>query len=131
MSGLFRIRSLRRWRAWVTNGRSDSVAAGTYSWGTQAGIEPLCEVTMVDSAGLWKDVVAIRAGGPLVHNVTNLVVMDFTAKALLTRPEHQAARAEFDGRLAGAPGERRNPQALRLLGQFEAALRINPDLQLV
>jgi hydroxyethylthiazole kinase len=38
---------------------------------------------MVNSAGLWNDVVAIRERAPLVHNVTNLVVMDVTANALL------------------------------------------------
>jgi len=38
---------------------------------------------MIDSAEIWQDVVAIRERGPLVHNVTNLVVMDFTANALL------------------------------------------------
>jgi len=38
---------------------------------------------MIDSAGVWQDVVAIRARSPLVHNVTNFVVMDFTANALL------------------------------------------------
>lgn len=38
---------------------------------------------MVDSAGVWNDVLAIRQRAPLVHNVTNLVVMDVTANALL------------------------------------------------
>jgi hydroxyethylthiazole kinase len=38
---------------------------------------------MIDSAGIWQDVVAIRRHAPLVHNVTNLVVMDITANALL------------------------------------------------
>jgi hydroxyethylthiazole kinase len=38
---------------------------------------------MIDSAGIWQDIVAIRERGPLVHNVTNFVVMDFTANALL------------------------------------------------
>ncbi len=38
---------------------------------------------MIDSTGLWNDLAAIRERGPLVHNVTNLVVMDFTANALL------------------------------------------------
>jgi len=38
---------------------------------------------MIDSAGIWQDIVAIRERGPLVHNITNFVVMDFTANALL------------------------------------------------
>lgn len=38
---------------------------------------------MIDSAGIWQDIVAIRERGPLVHNVTNFVVMDITANALL------------------------------------------------
>jgi hydroxyethylthiazole kinase len=38
---------------------------------------------MIDSAGIWKDVAAVRRHAPLVHNVTNWVVMDFTANALL------------------------------------------------
>ena len=38
---------------------------------------------MIESAGIWQDIVAIRERGPLVHNVTNFVVMDFTANALL------------------------------------------------
>jgi hydroxyethylthiazole kinase len=38
---------------------------------------------MIDSAAIWQDVVAIRTQAPLVHNVTNLVVMDITANALL------------------------------------------------
>ncbi|NCC50799.1 MAG: hydroxyethylthiazole kinase [Spartobacteria bacterium] len=32
---------------------------------------------------LWSDVEAIRASSPLVHNITNYVVMEFTANALL------------------------------------------------
>jgi len=38
---------------------------------------------MIGSADIWQDIVAIRARRPLVHNITNLVVMDFTANALL------------------------------------------------
>jgi hydroxyethylthiazole kinase len=38
---------------------------------------------MIDSAGIWKDIAAIRRQAPLVHSVTNLVVMDITANALL------------------------------------------------
>ena len=38
---------------------------------------------MIDSTEIWKDAAAIRRHSPLVHNVTNLVVMDFTANALL------------------------------------------------
>lgn len=32
---------------------------------------------------LWQDVIKIRAARPLVHNITNYVVMEFTANALL------------------------------------------------
>jgi hydroxyethylthiazole kinase len=32
---------------------------------------------------LWSDIVRLREAGPLVHNITNFVVMNFTANALL------------------------------------------------
>ncbi len=35
------------------------------------------------AAAIWKDVERIRAEGPLVHNITNFVVMNTTANALL------------------------------------------------
>ncbi len=38
---------------------------------------------MIDASGIWADLEAIRAAAPLVHNVTNWVVMDITANALL------------------------------------------------
>jgi len=38
---------------------------------------------MLDSTAIWTDVAAIGAQRPLVHNVTNYVVMDMTANALL------------------------------------------------
>lgn len=38
---------------------------------------------MIDVSGIWADLQAIRGGAPLVHNVTNWVVMDVTANALL------------------------------------------------
>lgn len=38
---------------------------------------------MIDAGRVWADMVAIRAVAPLVHNVTNWVVMDLTANALL------------------------------------------------
>ncbi len=62
---------------------------------------------MIDSAGIWQDIVAIRARGPLVHNVTNLVVMDITANALLAlgaSPVMAHARQEVSemAALAGA-----------------------------
>ena len=31
----------------------------------------------------WNDIAKIRAGGPLIHNITNYVVMNTTANALL------------------------------------------------
>lgn len=34
-------------------------------------------------ADLWTDIAAVRASGPLVHNITNFVVMNFNANALL------------------------------------------------
>lgn len=37
----------------------------------------------VNSQGLWADIKAIQKSAPLVHNITNLVVMDQTANALL------------------------------------------------
>jgi hydroxyethylthiazole kinase len=62
---------------------------------------------MIDSAGLWQDIVAIRAQGPLVHNVTNFVVMDFTANALLALGAspvmaHAPQEVEAMAALAGA-----------------------------
>lgn len=33
--------------------------------------------------GIWRDIEAIRSGGPLIHNITNYVVMNTTANALL------------------------------------------------
>jgi len=38
---------------------------------------------MIDAGRVWADVAAVRARAPLVHNVTNWVVMDLTANALL------------------------------------------------
>ncbi len=38
---------------------------------------------MIDAGRVWADVAAIRDKAPLVHNVTNYVVMDLTANALL------------------------------------------------
>jgi hydroxyethylthiazole kinase len=38
---------------------------------------------MIDAGRVWADVTAIRVKAPLVHNVTNWVVMDLTANALL------------------------------------------------
>jgi len=38
---------------------------------------------MTDARNIWKDVEAIRARSPLVHNITNYVVMNLTANALL------------------------------------------------
>lgn len=37
----------------------------------------------VTAESIWEDVVAIRLQKPLIHNITNYVVMDFTANALL------------------------------------------------
>lgn len=38
---------------------------------------------LIDIHSLWKDVMAIRKHKPLIHNITNYVVMDFTANVLL------------------------------------------------
>jgi hydroxyethylthiazole kinase len=39
--------------------------------------------TEITAADLWQDVVAVRTGNPLVHNITNLVVMNYNANVLL------------------------------------------------
>jgi hydroxyethylthiazole kinase len=41
-------------------------------------------VTLVQSLPIWQDVQRIRAEAPLVHNITNYVVMNTTANALLS-----------------------------------------------
>ena len=46
----------------------------------------------VDASSLWADLQALRERSPLVHNITNLVVMNMTANALL------AIGAGFKGR---------------------------------
>ena len=38
---------------------------------------------MADAEKIWQDVQTIREKGPLVHNITNYVVMNTTANALL------------------------------------------------
>jgi len=38
---------------------------------------------MTDAASVWRDVERLRAQAPLVHNITNYVVMNLTANALL------------------------------------------------
>ncbi len=38
---------------------------------------------MTPASGIWRDVERIRAGAPLVHNITNYVVMNTSANALL------------------------------------------------
>lgn len=37
----------------------------------------------VNAASIWADLVKIREGAPLIHNITNYVVMNYTANALL------------------------------------------------
>ena len=39
--------------------------------------------TLITADGVWEDVAAIRDRGPLIHNITNYVVMNSTANALL------------------------------------------------
>ena len=39
--------------------------------------------TQLDAATLWADLEAVRERAPLVHNITNFVVMNFSANALL------------------------------------------------
>src|SRR5512136_1213268 len=38
---------------------------------------------MLTAADLWNDVLAVRARTPLVHSITNFVVMNFNANVLL------------------------------------------------
>src|SRR5512136_2716422 len=38
---------------------------------------------MPDAQAVWEDIRRIRAENPLVHNITNYVVMNYTANALL------------------------------------------------
>ena len=62
---------------------------------------------MLRPEDLWDDVLALRASCPLVHNVTNLVVMNFTANLLLAlgaSPVMAHARDEVEAMaaLAGA-----------------------------
>jgi thiamine monophosphate synthase len=52
---------------------------------------------------IWTDVQAIRAKAPLVHNITNFVVMNNTANALLAIGGISAGNAE-DVLKAGAHG---------------------------
>jgi hydroxyethylthiazole kinase len=40
--------------------------------------------TTLDAAALWRDACSVRENCPLVHNVTNLVVMQFSANMLLS-----------------------------------------------
>lgn len=54
---------------------------------------------MITPETLWKDVAALREKAPLVHNITNLVVMNVTANALLAlgaSPIMAHEPAEFD-----------------------------------
>ena len=37
----------------------------------------------ITPSGIWKDIDSIRQNSPLVHNITNYVVMNNTANALL------------------------------------------------
>ena len=37
----------------------------------------------IDAAALWADLQAVRRQAPLVHNITNFVVMNYSANALL------------------------------------------------
>lgn len=39
--------------------------------------------TLIDATALWADLQAVREHAPLVHSITNLVVMNFNANALL------------------------------------------------
>lgn len=62
---------------------------------------------MIEAGKVWADVAAIRAGAPLVHNVTNWVVMDLTANALLALGAspvmaHAVEEVEEMAALAGA-----------------------------
>lgn len=45
--------------------------------------EPSPSLSALSADGVWEDIGAIRDGAPLVHNITNYVVMNSTANALL------------------------------------------------
>lgn len=40
-------------------------------------------MTLIDTSALWADLQAVRQQSPLVHNITNFVVMNYSANALL------------------------------------------------
>jgi len=44
-----------------------------------------CGESQSPSGGIWADIQRIRAEAPVVHNITNYVVMNTTANALLAR----------------------------------------------
>ncbi len=43
----------------------------------------MTQTTHVSAASLWQDVLAVRQNAPLVHSITNFVVMNFNANVLL------------------------------------------------
>jgi len=80
---------------------------------------------------LWADVLAVREQRPLVHNITNLVVMNYTANALLAlgaAPVMAHAREEVADMVALAQAlvlniGRLSPEWVEAMGLAQAAAR--------
>lgn len=93
----------------------------------------------LDPEAIWADVVAIRERAPLVHNITNYVVMNTTANALLSlgaSPVMAHAEEEVADmvRLAGAlvlnPGTLSAPWVRSMLKAAQEARRLNVPIVL-
>ena len=89
---------------------------------------------MIDSSAIWQDVATIRERAPLVQNVTNFVVMDFTANALLAlgaspvmahAPEEAEAMAALAGAVVLNMGTLDASWVASLLAVRDAALKLN------
>ena len=52
-------------------------------WEKEAVKQPSGGVRMLQSSRIWRDVQTIRQKAPLIHNITNYVVMNTTANAIL------------------------------------------------
>ncbi len=92
---------------------------------------------MIDSKGIWQDVAAIRERAPLVQNVTNFVVMDFTANALLAlgaspvmahAPEEAEAMAALAGAIVLNMGTLDANWVVSLLAVRDAAAKLNKPI---
>ncbi len=93
----------------------------------------------IDPAAIWADVAAIRQRAPLVHNITNYVVMNTTANALLAlgaSPVMAHAEEEVADmvRLAGAlvinPGTLSAPWVRSMFKAARQARRLNVPIVL-